>query len=129
MQARLTWVRSFTDCGKCFDQGGRVKKVLFLSLMVIAIAVVVCVTPSIAQDKKLQGKTVNINKASVDDLMKNVPLMTKELATNIVKYRKENGDFTTVEELLQVPGMNRDLLKKIKVFFLLEGIGGKDCTC
>jgi competence ComEA-like helix-hairpin-helix protein len=97
--------------------------------MVMIFALMVCNASSAAEEKKLQGKTVNINKASADDLMKNVPLMTKELAANIVKYRKENGDFTTTEELLQVPGMNRDLLKKIKIFFILEGIGGKDCTC
>jgi competence protein ComEA len=80
-------------------------------------------------EEKLKGKTVNINKATADDLTKNVPLITPELAKNIVKYRKDNGDFQTVEELLQVPGMNRTLLKKIKPFFILEGIGGKDCTC
>ena len=84
--------------------------------------------PVLAQDK-LKGKTVNINKATADELVKNVPLMTPELAKSIVKYRKDNGDFQTVEELLQVPGMDRTLLKKIKTFFLLEGIGGKDCTC
>ena len=82
-----------------------------------------------ADEDKLKGKTVNINKATAEDLMKNVPLITPELAKAIVKYRKDNGDFQTVEELLQVPGMNRTLLKKIKPFFILEGIGGKDCTC
>ena len=34
-----------------------------------------------------------------------------------------------LEELLQVEGFNRDLLRRIKTFLLLEGIGGKDCTC
>jgi competence ComEA-like helix-hairpin-helix protein len=106
-----------------------VKKIVILTLVVMAFVFAVCAVSSAAEEKKLQGKTVNINKASVDDLMKNVPLMTKTLAANIVNYRKDNGDFTTIEELLQVPGMNRDLLKRIKVFFLLEGIGGKDCTC
>jgi len=77
----------------------------------------------------LQGKTVNINKATEEDLVKNVPLITRELAKSIVKYRKENGDFQTLEELLQIDGFNRDLLRKIKTFLLLEGIGGKDCTC
>jgi competence ComEA-like helix-hairpin-helix protein len=77
----------------------------------------------------LKGKTVNINKATADDLVKNVPLMTPELAKRIVQYRKDNGDFQTLEELLQVEGFNRDLLRKIKTFLLLEGVGGKDCTC
>jgi competence protein ComEA len=77
----------------------------------------------------LKGKTVNINKATAEELVKNVPLITPELAKRIVQYRKDNGDFQTLEELLQVDGFNRDLLRRIKTFLLLEGIGGKDCTC
>lgn len=77
----------------------------------------------------LKGKTVNVNKATEDELVKNVPLITPELAKRIVKYRKDNGDFQTLEELLQVEGFNRELLRRIKTFLLLEGIGGKDCTC
>jgi len=78
---------------------------------------------------ELKGKTININKASEDEMVKNVPLITPELAKKIVKYRKDNGDFQTLEELLQIDGFNRELLRKIKTFLLLEGIGGKDCTC
>jgi len=77
----------------------------------------------------LKGKTVNINKATAEELVKNVPLITPELAKRIVQYRKDNGDFQTLEELLQVEGFNRELLRRIKTFLLLEGIGGKDCTC
>jgi len=77
----------------------------------------------------LKGKSVNINTATASDLVKNVPQMTPELAKNIVQYRKDNGDFQQKEELLQVKGMNRTLLKKWDAFFILEGIGGKDCTC
>jgi competence protein ComEA len=84
-----------------------------------------------AQEKKqvIKGKTVNINTATEADLVKNVPLITPELAKKIVNYRKDNGDFQTLEELLQIDGFNRDLLRKMKPFLLLEGIGGKDCTC
>ena len=77
----------------------------------------------------LKGKTVNINKATDAELVRNVPLITPELARKIVKYRTDNGDFQTLEELLQIEGFNRDLLRRIKPFLLLQGIGGKDCTC
>jgi competence protein ComEA len=77
----------------------------------------------------LKGKTVNINKASEVDFIKNVPLISPELAKKIVQYRKDNGDFQTLEELLQIDGFTRDLLRRIKPFLILEGIGGKDCTC
>jgi competence protein ComEA len=82
-----------------------------------------------AKTPALKGKTVNINKATEADFVKNVPLITPELAKKIVKYRKDNGDFQTLEELLQIDGFNRELLRKIKPFLLLEGVGGKDCTC
>ena len=82
-----------------------------------------------AKTQTLQGKTVNINKATEAELVKNVPLITPELAKSIVQYRKDNGDFQTLEELLQIDGFNRTLLRRIKPFLLLEGIGGKDCTC
>jgi competence protein ComEA len=80
-------------------------------------------------EKKLVGKTVNVNTATVEEFVKNVPLITKELAEKIVKYREEAGDFQTLEELLQVEGFDRELLRKVKNFLLLEGIGGADCTC
>jgi competence ComEA-like helix-hairpin-helix protein len=81
-----------------------------------------------ADEDKLVGKTVNINKATAEELA-TVPLITPELAANIVKYREDNGDFQTLEEILQVKGFNRDLMNRIKPFLLLEGLGGDQCTC
>jgi competence ComEA-like helix-hairpin-helix protein len=80
-------------------------------------------------EKKLVGKTVNVNTATVEEFVNNVPLITKKLAEKIVKYREEAGDFQTLEELLQVEGFDRELLRKVKNFLLLEGIGGAECTC
>jgi competence protein ComEA len=82
-----------------------------------------------AKTPTLKGKTVNINKATEAEMVKNIPLVTPELAKKIVKYRKDNGDFQSLDELLQIDGINRELIKKIKPFLLLEGLGGKDCTC
>jgi competence protein ComEA len=103
-----------------------------LAFAFLGAAALIAETPqkaAAAKQQVLKGKTVNINKATEAELVKNVPLITPELAKKIVKYRKDNGDFQTLEELLQVDGFNRDLLRKVKKFLLLEGIGGKDCTC
>jgi competence ComEA-like helix-hairpin-helix protein len=98
----------------------------FLALGCLCLA---AQTPPAGGKQILKGKTVNINKATAEELVKNVPLVNPELAKRIVQYRKDNGDFQTLEELLQVEGFNRDLLRRIKTFLLLEGVGGKDCTC
>ncbi|MBW2065716.1 MAG: helix-hairpin-helix domain-containing protein [Deltaproteobacteria bacterium] len=83
-----------------------------------------------AEEKELlKGKSVNINTATVEDFVKNVPLIDRELAERIVEYREENGDFQVLEELLQVEGFTRKLLRRLKPFLILEGLGGDECTC
>lgn len=109
----------------------RRKDVLYRIISAV-IFVVFCIiinsAPAAAEEEKLIGKTVNINTATVEQFMQ-VPLITKELAERIVEYREENGDFQVLEELLQVDGFTRELLRRLKPFLLLEGIGGSDCTC
>ena len=96
---------------------------LFLSVCLFA-------SVGMAEEKEtLVGKTVNINTAEIEEFVENVPLVTEELAEAIVEYREETGDFQVIEELLQIDGFDRTLLRKIKDFFILEGIGGDECTC
>ena len=104
----------------------RVGFILLAGVFILALAANVK-----AQEKKdlLKGKTVNINTATAEDFVKNVPLITPELAKRIVEYREETGDFQVLEELLQVDGFSRDLLRRVKPFLKLEGLGGDECTC
>jgi competence ComEA-like helix-hairpin-helix protein len=81
------------------------------------------------EEESLVGKTVNINTATAEEFASNVPLIDVELAEKIVEYREETGDFQVLEELLQIDGFTRKLLRRIKPFLLLEGLGGDECTC
>jgi len=81
-----------------------------------------------AEEKNLVGKTININTATVEEFAQ-VPLISQELAERIVEYREDAGDFQVIEELLQIEGFTRKLLRRVKPFLLLEGIGGDECTC
>ena len=82
----------------------------------------------VAAEEKLKGKTVNINTATAEELAQ-VPLLSPELAKAIVAYREEVGDFQIIEELLLIEGFDRKLFLRVQPFFLLEGIGGDECTC
>ena len=98
----------------------------------VSLLLSVCLFASVGMAEEeglLIGKTVNINTAGVEEFVENVPLITQELAEAIVEYREETGDFQVIEELLQVDGFDRTLFRKIKDFFILEGIGGDECTC
>ncbi len=56
---------------------------------------------------------VDINSADVETLT-TLPGLGELVAGEIVSYREEHGGFTTVEELLNVPGMNKELYEMIK---------------
>ena len=103
----------------------RITNALILSAFLFSLW---CTATVVAEEKELKGKTVNINTATVEEFLQ-VPLITRELAEAIVEYREEAGEFQVIEELLQVDGFDRTLLRKIKGFLLLEGIGGDECTC
>ena len=81
------------------------------------------------KEEWLIGKKVNINTATAEEFAENVPLIDQELAERIVEYREENGDFQVLEELLQIEGFTRKMLRRLKPFLLLEGLGGDECTC
>jgi competence protein ComEA len=81
-----------------------------------------------AEEKILEGKTVNINTGTEEELAQ-IPLVGEDMAERIIEYREENGDFQVIEELLQIDGFSRKLLRRLKPFLLLEGLGGDDCTC
>jgi competence ComEA-like helix-hairpin-helix protein len=110
-------------------EGIYMRRIGMLTLVFAFLCASVLIAQTSSKAPVLKGKTVNINKAVEAELVKNVPLITPDLAKKIVKYRKDNGDFQTLEELLQIDGFNRDLLRKLKPFLKLDGIGGKDCTC
>ena len=57
-------------------------------------------------------RKVNINKATVDELM-SVEGITEEIAKNIILRRKDHGDYTSVRELLDTAGITITLYSKI----------------
>lgn len=100
--------------------------VLFLVLILILATTITALAQG---QKKIVGKTVNINKATAEEIARSVPLVPLDLAKKIVQYRQEMGTFQSLEELLQVDGFDKKFLERIKPFLLLEGLGGGDCTC
>ena len=56
---------------------------------------------------------VDVNQASAEALM-TVPGIGKSLAQRIVEFRKENGPFETVDDLLKVRGIGEKSLQKMR---------------
>lgn len=64
------------------------------------------------QENKSNGK-VNLNTASVEELC-TLPGIGESRAEDIIRYRTENGAFTSPEDIMQIPGVKTSTFEKIK---------------
>ena len=56
---------------------------------------------------------ININRASKEEL-KAIPGIGDGIATKIIDYRTQNGNFSTIEDIKKVSGIKEKLFSKIK---------------
>ncbi|MBU1863600.1 MAG: helix-hairpin-helix domain-containing protein [Candidatus Omnitrophica bacterium] len=61
----------------------------------------------------IEVPVANINTASVDELQM-ISGIGPTLATRIIRYRSENGKFSTVEDIMKVKGVGTAKFEKIK---------------
>jgi len=73
--------------------------VLMLALMILIM-------------KPVMADTVNINKANIETLQKNLQGVGPVKAQAIVDYRKKNGPFKSVNDLKNVPGFGNEIISK-----------------
>jgi competence protein ComEA len=59
------------------------------------------------------GKLININTATQAEL-ESLPGIGPSLAQQIIAYRKANGPFATIEDIIDVPGIGPKTFEKIK---------------
>ena len=69
---------------------------------------------TITQNTKNSG-LVNINTATTKELL-SITGIGESKASNIVKYREENGNFSSIEDIKNVSGIGDSLFEKIKKY-------------
>jgi len=62
---------------------------------------------------------INLNSADYDDLIK-IPYLTPVLVNQIIQTRKDKTQFKTIDQLLQIPGIDSELLAKIRPLLTLR---------
>jgi comEA protein len=63
--------------------------------------------------------TININTASLGELIQ-LPHIGPALAQNIIDYRSNHGEFTTIEQIAKVSGIGDLILDDIKSYITLK---------
>ena len=74
-------------------------------------------TASAAQEQAVTEK-ININTATAE-MLTNVPGIGPKTAAKIVSYRKENGTFQGLDDLLEVKGIGDKSLKKMMPYLTM----------
>lgn len=62
---------------------------------------------------------ISINSATIEDLIL-LPGIGEKTAENIILYRKQNGKFKNVDDIVGVSGIGSKKLDKIKSFIIIE---------
>ncbi len=60
----------------------------------------------------LSAFALNPNTATVDELAEELVGVGPKLAEKIVQYRQENGNFETIEDLMEVKGIGNHVIEK-----------------
>ena len=74
----------------------------------------------IAAKKKLPSSPIDINRATAKDFTR-LPRIGKKTAKKIIALRRKLGRFTSVQQLLQVRGIGKRTLQKLRPYIKVRG--------
>lgn len=84
------------------------------------LALAFCLAIPLCAGEQMPGKPININTASVTELMQ-LPKVGQKTAERIVSFRKQHGGFRRIEEIMNVKGIGEKTFAKLKPHLTLGG--------
>jgi competence protein ComEA len=85
-----------------------------------SVAVLLCLLAAAAPVFAAEGKTVNVNTATVAELQY-LPRIGPSVAAKIVEQREKSGPFKSLDDLLLVRGIGEATYEQLKPYLALAG--------
>ena len=92
-------------------------RIPFLAVLAVVASAMLAV-PAVQPEEP-----ININTATADELTE-LPRIGEVTAARIVKWREENGPFSSTEELMNVQGIGERIYETIRPHVTVEKPGG-----
>ena len=70
-------------------------------------------------EEKTSDSKVNINTATLEELT-SLPGIGQAKASSIIKYRENNGAFSSIEDIMKIEGIKAGVFNKIQDYILVE---------
>ncbi len=87
---------------------------------IIAAAAVLCLLLAALPALAAEGRTVNVNTATVAEFQL-LPRIGPAVAARIVEQREKNGPFKTLDDLMLVRGIGESTYEQLKPYLALAG--------
>lgn len=84
------------------------------------IILLFCVVLPLCAKDNAPKKPINLNTATITELMQ-LPKIGAKTAERIVAFRKQNGGFKRIEELMNVKGIGEKSFTKLKPYLSVGG--------
>jgi len=81
-------------------------------------ALAFCLALPLCAGEQVPAKPININSAGVTELMQ-LPKVGQKAAERIVSFRKQNGNFKRIEEIMNVKGIGEKSFSTLKPYLTL----------
>ena len=112
---------SYTPISLADNRNASLSRPIRLLLLPLLATLLFGASHSYAED----AQTVDLNAANALKLIE-IDTISISLASAIVRYREQNGPFSTAQDLLAVPGMTENSLKHLQL--VNDGKGGLIAT-
>ncbi len=82
------------------------------------LALALCLALPLCATGEMPKKPINLNTATATELMQ-LPRVGAKTAERIIAFRKQNGSFKRIEEIMNVKGIGEKTFGKLKPFLTL----------